>query len=83
MALFQGLKKLAHFTQIKFEVLNCEIHDTELVAFVYGLSLIPQLKYVQFKVIQSSPFSMDYIEKFIEKISSMRNIEKFDLYFRK
>jgi len=83
MALLQSFGSLPHFKHLDLEVLNCQIGDTELVAFVYGLSKIPQLKSVSFKVIQNSPLSMDYIEKFIEKVSSMENLEKFDFYFRK
>jgi len=55
----------------------------ELAIFAYGLSQIPQLKSLKLKVIQKFLISMDHIEKFVEKVSSMMNIKKFDLYFRK
>jgi len=44
---------LVHLKRLDFEFLNCGIGDIEVAMFVYGLSLIPQLKYVRLKVIQS------------------------------
>jgi len=79
----QCFKSLVHLKYLEFELLSCEIGDMEVAAFLYSLCLIQQLKYFCFKVIQTSPISMDYIEKFVEKISSMSNIKEFDLYFRK
>jgi len=81
--LFQAFVPLANFKHLKFEFLSCGLGDMELAAFIYGLSQIPQLKYFQLKIIQSSPISMEYIEKFVDKLCSMNNLEKFDLYFRK
>jgi len=55
----------------------------ELMAFAYGLSQIPHLKSIRFKFIQKSPFEIDLIQQFIEKILRIENIDKFDFYFRK
>ena len=59
------------------------MHDQELMVIVYGLSLVPQFKYVRLKFIQSSPFSIEGVEQFVQRVSKMSHIEKFDLHFRK
>jgi len=77
---FVSFVNLRHFD---IEFLNCEIDDLKFGICMYSLSQIPQLKYIRFKIIQKTQISIDYIEKSIEKVSNMINLEKFDFYFRK
>ena len=64
LSLLKSFVSLVHFRHLEFEFLkyeiiqlislfpSCAIGDTELVAFAYGLSRLPQLKYVRLKILQ-------------------------------
>jgi len=81
--ILQGLVPLVQFRHLEFEFLNCGVGDMDLASSMYGISQLPQLKYLNLKIIQSLSISLEYIEKFVNQTSCLKNIEKFDLYFRK
>jgi len=57
LEILQCLASLVHFRHLEYEFLNCGIGDVDIAVFAYGLSKIPQLKYLRFKVIQFALFS--------------------------
>jgi len=68
---------------LEFECLGCLIDDREVLIVAYALSMIPYLTSFTFKVIQKSSISQGCIETFTQAISKLKNLQNFNLYFRK
>jgi len=62
---------------------SCQISDLEVIAIAQGLIKIQKLEYFSLKIIQKLNISEECLEKFTFAISKLKNLSRFDLYFRK
>jgi len=80
---FSILTTIPHLKTLNYEALSCRIGDMELMAILFGITKMKQIKNLNFKLIQRSTVSEMVIAKFVEIVSKQENIENFNIYFRR
>jgi len=77
------LTTVPHLKTLNYEALSCRMGDMELMAILFGVTKMKQIKNLNFKLIQRSFVSEMVMAKFIEIVSKQENIENFNVYFRR
>jgi len=80
---FTVMGNMPYLRTMNYESLNCRMGDLEMMTILFGLTKMPNVKNLRFKVIQNPSVSEMSIARFVEVVSKQPNIENFDFYVRR